>query len=203
MSNSTFQESISNMSTEEIKNVLSESTPLYDDINNIIAGYAERYIFKEGDVIYNKDGVEKLNIKYIIQKKTKDYVKVLKCVGWWSIPLIDIIDLSIVECECLANCRSLGFLLHYKSSDYNETGNIRRLTFNKKKFYIYKYKGHLVCNEMNRITVRRPLRHDGVNDEYINTKSKYRPLHAGTHILNEVDEIVNDANIMTTLKERN
>ena len=83
MSNSTFQESISNMSTEEIKNVLSESTPLYDDINNIIAGYAERHIFKEGDVIYNKDGVEKLNIKYIIQKKTKDYVKVLKYLSRW------------------------------------------------------------------------------------------------------------------------
>jgi hypothetical protein len=200
MSDLHSKKSISKMSAEEIKNVLSEYTPLYSDINNLIAGYAERYIFNEGDVIYNRDGVEGLNIKYIIQKKTKNYLKVYKCIGWWSIPLNDIIDFSLVGCECSVDCKTKGFLLHYKSSDHEETGDIRRLSFNRKKYFIYKYKDHLVCNELDMKPVRRSLRFDQVNDEYIPTTSKYRPIHPSTHILKEVVEIVNNAGITTNLK---
>ena len=185
--------------TQEILGILNEHTPLYDDINRLIVGYAERFIFKEGDVIYNRNGVEGLNIKYIIQKKTKNYIKVYKCIGWYSIPLKNVLDISKNKCQCIAGCNSHGYMVRYKPPDHEETGNIRRLAFNSKKYFIYKYKDHLVCCEIDLKPVRRNLRYTGVFDEYITTKSKYMPIYARTHILTNVDEIVNDMNIQTNL----
>jgi hypothetical protein len=185
--------------TQEILGLLNECTPLYDDINRLIAGYAERFIFKEGDVIYNRDGVEGLNIKYIIQKKTKNYMKLYKCIGWYSIPLKNVLDISKNKCQCVAGCERGGYLVHYKTPDNEETGNIRRSSFNTKKYFIYKYRDNLVCCEIGRKPVRRNLRYNAVMDEYITTTSKYRPIHARTHILSNVDEIVNDMDIQTNL----
>ena len=185
--------------TRELLGLLNEHIPLYDDINRLIAGYAERFIFKEGDVIYNRDSVEGLNIKYIIQKKTKNYMKLYKCIGWYSIPLKNVVDISKVKCECLTGCSSHGYLVHYKTPDHEETGNIRRLTFSCDKYFIYKYRDHLVCCEIDTKPVRRSLRYTGVFDEYITTKSKYMPIHARTHILSNVDEIVNDMGIKNNL----
>ena len=176
-------------------------------MNKLLIGYAERFIFKEGDVIYNRDRgvsynrreVEGLNIKYIIKNKTKNYMKVYKCIGWYSIPLKNVIDVSKNECRCLAGCTSYNYLVHYKQHDYEETGHIRRLVLNSKKYFIYKYKDHLVCCEMDTKPVRRNLRYTDVMDEYITTKSKYMPIYAKTHVLTNVDEIVNDMDIQTTL----
>jgi len=185
--------------TQEILGLLNECTPLYNDINNLIAGYAERFIFKEGDVIYNRNGVEGLNIKYIIQKKTKNYMKVYKCIGWYSIPLKNVLDISKNKCQCIGECKSEGYLIHYKPPNYEVLGDIRRLAFSCDKYFIYKYRDNLVCCEIDPKPVRRSLRYTGVFDEYITTKSKYMPIHARTHILSNVDEIVNDMGIKNNL----